>query len=456
MILKEQTIIAQCTPQGSGAIAMLRLSGDQAIVIASKICKLPGNRQTLLEKNSHTVHYGQIIDQNNNLIDQAMFIVMQGPKTFTGEHTVEITCHNNPFIVDKIINLAIIYGARLAQKGEFAKRAFLNDKIDLTQAEAINSLIHAHTENALRKSLAQLTGNLNQWSEQIENSLLRSIAFCEASFEFIDEEIDFSPQIKNELTQIIDLISQAQASNQIEQQIKEGLKVAIIGSVNAGKSSLFNALLKKDRAIVTPIAGTTRDVIEAGIYTNQNYLTLIDTAGLRQTQDHIEQIGITKSFEQAKLSDIILLTFDASRKITPLELNVYQEIFDSFKHKIILVANKADQPNLLELPKDFSPIILVSTVKSKGLDHLNLAIKNKIDEILAQDTAPFLLNQRQFNILSSVRDSCEQMLKMLVHPEFEIISLHLNETLQILANLSGKSITEKSMDTIFREFCVGK
>lgn len=454
MSFNEQTIIAQCTPKGSGAIALIRISGREAIKIADLISSLP-SKQKLALQASHTIHYGHILD-NQELIDQVMLIVMQAPKTFTGEHTVEITCHNNPFIVDKIINIAIKHGARLAQKGEFTQRAFLNGKIDLTQAEAIDSLIHAHTEQALKKSLAQLSGNLATWSMEIENKLLKCIAFSEASFEFIDEEMDFSPQIKHELQAIITAISLAQQANNISQQIKDGLRIAIIGSVNAGKSSLFNALLNKERAIVTPIAGTTRDVIEAGIYTKQHYLTLVDTAGLRETNDQIEAIGINKSLIEAQLADIILLTFDTSRAITPAELTVYQEIFNKFKDKIILVANKSDQTNLLKLPLDFQNIVPVSSETKIGLEALEKQIQTSIDQILSQDTAPFLLNQRQFSVLTSVLLQVEQILKMLACPEFELISLHLNEALQILSNLSGKSVTEKSMDTIFREFCVGK
>lgn len=455
MNFNEQTIIAQCTPQGNGAIALIRLSGGNTLQIANKIAKLSGS-QKLIDQASHTVHYGHIVDQDGQIIDQVMFIVMHAPRTFTGEHVVEITCHNNPFIIDKIINLAIINGARSAQKGEFAQRAFLNDKIDLVQAEAINSLIHAHTEQALKKSLAQLAGNLSHWTQAIEKQLLKCVALSEASFEFIDEEIDFTPQIKQELHDILNTIHQAQQANNIQQQIKEGIRVAIIGSVNAGKSSLFNALLHKERAIVTPIAGTTRDVIEAGIYTKQHYMTLVDTAGLRQTNDQIEQMGIMRSLEQAELADIILLTFDTSRQITPAELKAYLEIYNKFKTKIILVGNKSDQANLLNLPPDFTPITNLSASSKIGLDLLSNQIQNKVDQILSQDTAPFLLNKRQFNVLTSVYASCQQIIKMLTCPEFELISLHLNETLQILSNLSGKTVSENGMDTIFREFCVGK
>lgn len=455
MTTANQTIIAQCTPQGSGALALLRLSGDDAVKVADSIGKL-ADKQTLFSKTTHTVHYGHIVDNDQNLIDQVMFIVMQAPKTFTGENTVEITCHNNPFIIEKIIDLAIANGARLAQKGEFAQRAFLNNKLDLSQAEAINSLIHAHTEQALKKSFSQLEGSLSHWITAIEERLLKCIAFCESSFEFIDEDIDFAPQINNELKQIVKDIEQAKESYNIQSQIKEGVRVAIIGSVNAGKSSLFNTLLKKDRAIVTSIAGTTRDSIEAGIYTKQHYITLVDTAGLRQTEDTVEKIGIERSLTEAKLADIILLTFDISRKISQAELDVYLKIFNENKDKTILVLNKGDQDQILELPKTLDSAIKVSAETQLGIDELEKLILAKVDQLVSQDVAPFLLNQRQFKILSSVNINAHKILKMLTQPEYELISLHLNEVLQELSTLSGKSITEKGMDTIFREFCVGK
>ncbi len=451
----DATIIAQCTPSGSGAIALLRLSGADAIIIVDRFSKLTQG-QTLKAQASHTVHYGQIIDQDKQVVDQVMFIVMIAPKTFTGENVVEITCHNNPFIIEKIIGLAIFHGARLAHKGEFAQRSFLNNKIDLVQAEAINSLIHAHTEQAMQKSLSQLKGSLTNWSQQIEQSLYKCLALSEASFEFIDEEMDFGPQIRTELEQVITQIKLAQQSYGIQQQIKDGVRIAIIGTVNAGKSALFNALLKRERAIVTPIAGTTRDSIEAGIYTNQHYLTLVDTAGLRQTDDYVEQIGIERSMAEAHQADLILLVFDTSRMVTPAELAIYQEIMTKYQDKIILVGNKCDQIIKLELPDQFKNLNLVSAQGLNGLTELEALVLGRIKQLLETDSSPFLLNQRQFNILSTVASNCQQILTMITNPEYELISLHLNEILQILSALTGQSITEQGLETIFREFCVGK
>lgn len=455
MLPSNQTIVALCTPQGSGAIALIRLSGNQSIAIVDRFSKLV-NKQKLIDQATHTVHLGKVIDQDGQTIDQVMFIVMHSPRTFTGENVVEITCHNNPFIIDQIISLAIANGARPALKGEFSQQAFLNDKLDLSQVEAINSLIHAHTEAALKKSLAQLDGSLSHWTAQIEKKLLKCIALAEASFEFIEEEVDFAPQINEELSSIIEIITKAKSAYGIQQQIREGFRIALIGTVNAGKSSLFNALLNKERAIVTPIAGTTRDVIEAGIYTKTHYLTIVDTAGLRQTNDQIEKIGIERSLAEAKTADIILLVFDVSRPITDMELIAYQEIYNQYLDKIIVVCNKNDLPNQITLPKELSKPIHLSTKLKQNLNELDVAINSKIESILAQDTSPFLLNQRQLNVFNLVAVSCHKILKMLACPEYELISLHLNEVIQILSSISGKTVTEDSLETIFREFCVGK
>ena len=265
------TIIAQCTPRGSGAIALLRISGLQAFTIVDKFSLL-ASKQKISDVSSHTIHYGQIIDLNNEVVDQVMFIVMRAPKTFTGENVIEITCHNNPFIIEKIISLSIENGARLAQPGEFAKRSFLNGKIDLIEAEAINELLNAHTQESLKKSLANLEGSFSNFIQKIEIKLMHCLALCNASFEFLDDEIEFESQIKEEISNIVDDIIELKKTFNKRQQIKEGIRIALIGSVNAGKSSLFNALLNKERAIVSSIAGTTRDSIEASVFTSDYFL----------------------------------------------------------------------------------------------------------------------------------------------------------------------------------------
>ena len=337
-------IIAQCTPQGSGAIALLRLSGENAFTIADAISKLPSQKK-ISAQPTHTIHYGWVIDANGNNIDQVLFLIMHAPHTFTGDDTIEITCHNNPFIIQNILSAAISAGARLAQEGEFSRRAVENNKIDILQAEAINDLIHANTQLALKQSLSQLEGSFTQWIILLEKQLIKALALSEASFEFIDEEnMEFNLQIKEIIDAVLATSNKLKNTFDQQQQIRQGIRIAIIGSVNAGKSSLFNKLLQQNRAIVTNIAGTTRDAIEAGLYKNNNYWTLIDTAGLRTTNDIIEQMGITRSHEEAHKADIILLVFDSSQALTDSEIAVYQDLLNSYANKIIIINNKTDLP----------------------------------------------------------------------------------------------------------------
>ncbi len=488
----QETIIAQCTPTGEGAIALLRLSGDNAIAVTDRIARLSSGKK-LNQLQTHTIHFGEVVDDAGNSVDQLLFLLMKAPKTFTGQDTVEITCHNNQFIIEKIIAQAIAHGARLADKGEFTKRAFLHGKIDLVQAEAIKELIHANTQQALKKSLAQLQGSLSHWIKEIQTNLLKARAFCEASFEFLDEEISFAPQIKKNLQSIFSTIAQLKKNFDQQNQIREGIRIALIGSVNAGKSSLFNALIGKDRAIVTNIAGTTRDVIEAGVYRDGNYWTIADTAGLRQTKDTIEQKGIERSFQEAQKADVIILVSDASEELTNEETKVYNELREKYGNKIIEVMSKVDliQNNNLNIQgrsqqKETSikapsqkNILTSSRVTRHSLGEgavvsrdplktsatnpesiaiLEQTIKEKVAEILKNADSPFLLNKRQFNLLLGLEKQLEKILQML-KPKlvaYELLSYELRIALEQISELTGKSIDEEGLDMIFKQFCVGK
>lgn len=454
---EDQTIIAQCTPQGSGAIALLRLSGSDAIRIADAMGRLASGKK-LNALSSHTIHFGHIVDASGHKIDQVMFLLMHGPRTFTGQNTVEITCHNNQALIEQIIGCAIEQGARIAQHGEFTRRAVEHGKIDLMQAEAINELIHAQTELALKKSLAQLEGTLSGTITEIEKELIKALAFSEASFEFIDEEhLEFGDRIKEIIQNTHHIIEQALSSFNQQQHIREGIRIALIGSVNAGKSSLFNALLGKNRAIVTNIAGTTRDSIEAGIYRNGNHCTLVDTAGLRQTDDIIEQEGIKRSFEQAHKADIVLLIFDTAREMLEAEYDVYKQLLNQYQEKVIVVGNKADQPLHSHAHLYNTADVKVSAKDAASLVPLELAMQEKIKQLFKQCDSPFLLSKRQFNLLTGLHHKLTEIAPMLDKPiQYELVSYHLQDALTLLSELTGKSISEQGMDAVFREFCVGK
>lgn len=452
-----ETIIAQCTPQGNGAIALLRISGNNALLVANAISRLSQNKK-LIGQATHTIHYGWIVDNQNTILDQVLFFVMHAPHTFTGDDTVEITCHNNQFIINNIINAAIAAGARIAQQGEFSRNAVMNNKIDITQAEAINDLIHSNTQLSLKQSLAQLQGSLSNWINFIEKKLITALAFSEASFEFLDEEnMSFEHQIKNIINEIIDNISNLKKTFDQQQHIRNGIRIALIGLVNAGKSSLFNALLGKERAIVTNIAGTTRDVIEAGLYKNGNYWTMIDTAGLRKTDDVIEQMGIQRSHEEAQKADIILLILDGSCALNNNELSTYNTLLSTYADKTIVINNKADLPHCNNNQLSHNITLFASNQLPATITTIEAAIQNKINLLFQSIESPFLLNKRHIQSLLSLEQELLIIVPMLSgNVSYELVSYHLQNALTTLSEFTGKTISEAGMDAVFREFCVGK
>ena len=459
-------IVAQCTPQGSGAIALIRLSGAQACAVADHICKT-ANGQKITDAASHTVHFGYAVDLAGSTIDQVMIAIMHAPRTFTGEHVVEITCHNNQFIIEDIIARAVRAGARPARAGEFARRAFQNGKIDLIKAEAINDLIHAQTQQALKKSLAQLSGSFSQWICELEQDVLKSLMLCEAGLEFLDEEVDFSSDIKTSIAAVLKKISTVKKTFDTHEHIRRGFRVVLIGSVNAGKSSLFNALLGYKRAIVSAQAGTTRDTVEAGLTLNGNYLTVIDTAGIRQTENSIEQEGVMRSYDEAQKADIILLVFDGSRALLPEEADLYKKICAYYQNKVIPVHHKADSTEHPEnfgmfLMQDAGPAFGENILKTTASDQtciqkLEKSIDGKIRALCATLDSPFLLNKRQHALLSELENRLEHILTGMQHAFHPELTAHeLRSALESITELTGKSITDAAVDAIFKEFCVGK
>ncbi len=449
-------IISQCTPSGSGALALIRLSGDACLNVVDALAQLPSPKK-LDHTKSHTIHYGWIVDTTGNQIDQVLFLVMRAPHTFTGQDTVEITCHNNPFIIQAIIEQAIIRGARHAEPGEFTKRAYLNKKIDLIQAEAVNELISAHTRQALQKSLGQLQGSLSKIIGSIEEQLLHAHALCQASFEFIEEEnISFDEQIRTIISTTRQHIGTIKENYAQQKHIRDGVRIALIGAVNAGKSSLFNRLIKNNRAIVTPIAGTTRDAIESGVYRANTYATFIDTAGLRQTNNIIEKEGIKRSLDQAQQADLILLVIDSSRTYTAQERAIYSQLIERYREKIIIVANKCDLKSAFE-PFEDMPIVAVSTITETNITALETAIAEKIKLLLGRGNAPYLVNKRHHETLAQVDHQLEKLQTMMAQNlQHEIVAIHLQTVLETLTELTGTSISHESMNAIFKTFCVGK
>lgn len=456
-IIRRETIIAECSPKGRGAVSLLRLSGPDALSIADHLVVL-SPAATLQVLPTHTIHYGWIVDQQGQRVDQVLLLLMKAPKTFTGEDTIEITCHGNPFIVQEIIALAITHGARLAQPGEFTQRAVMHDKIDLVQAEAIHDIVTANTQVALKQSLSQLHGSLSHVLNALEHDLLSALALSDASFEFIDEDEEFGTQVLNYITKVANAIAHALACTGNTKIIKQGVRIALIGSVNTGKSSLFNALLSTNRSIVTDQAGTTRDTIEALLEKSGTFITLIDTAGLRFTHDRIEQEGIERSRNEAHAADIILLIYDGTRELNAYERTVYQEIEQTYAHKILSVTTKKDL--LVNKSDRLSPheSIGVSSHTQEGIDGLHAHITQKIDLLVKAGNAPFLLNERQHLLLTTLAQDLTHITSLLHRRPvaYELVSYHLRDALAHVSSLTGKTVSEQSMDLIFRQFCIGK
>ena len=452
----EQVIVAQATPQGAGAIAMLRVSGDRAIEIVDAIAHVPGNKK-LVDQDSHTIHYGWVVDKAGQHIDQVLFLLMRSPKTFTGENVVEITCHNNQFLVEQIIDIIIQAGARLADQGEFTRRAVLHGKVDLVQAEAINELIHAQTSQALKQSLRQLEGSFSAWIANIEKQLIHIVAYCEASFEFLDEEISFELQIKERLRLVQVDVTQVLATFDKRQYVTQGVRIALVGSVNAGKSSLFNALINRQRAIVTDIAGTTRDTIEAGVYNDGAFVTFVDTAGLRESQDVVEKIGIDRSFQEVTSSDLILMVFDATATYNQDELAVYQSIAQQYADKIIFVQNKIDAGSNVLPFLEQDQVVAISVAHKKNVDQLRMKIDEKINALMHVGQSPCLLNKRQYTLLLLLESELELIKSSIAtRMDYELLVILVNDAIAKLSELTGKTVTEDALNAIFREFCVGK
>lgn len=458
----QESIIALATPKGSGAIAMLRISGNDSFDVVSRISKL-SSKKDILNVNTHSIHHGYIYDKDE-IVDEVLFFLMRGPKTFTGQDTIEISCHNNQFIIERIIELSINAGARMALPGEFTQRAYLNNKIDLIQAESINEIIGAQTQLALRKSMSQLKGSLSNFFSKIEEDLFSLLGIVEGSFEFFEEEhqdFDINNLIKDNLENLLNKLNDLKANFNQQQQIKDGIKISLIGTVNAGKSTLFNSLLKKDRAIVTDIAGTTRDIIESCVYRNGNFWQLTDTAGLRFTDDFIEKKGIERSLEQANLSDIILLVFDSSSDILDEQILAYKQIADQHNKKIIPILNKIDikkHSALQKIEQEFNfNFQQVSAKNNTGLDNLENLIEEKIQQLFTDLDSAFLLNKRQYSSILELVKGLEFIKKeFLGSMEYELIAHHIKSMLDKISDLTGKNVNEKMLDKIFSDFCIGK
>lgn len=458
---QEETIAAISTPFGESGIGIVRMSGSLAEPIAKKIFK---PKKDLPSFVSHHFHFGEIIDnQSGNPVDEVLIILMKSPKTYTREDIVEIHCHGGYFILQKVLELVLREGARMAQPGEFTKRAFLNGRIDLTQAEAVIDLIRARTQTSLEIAGQQLRGGLFKEMAELKAKLIEHLALIEAHIDFPEEEIEpiAFRELKKDTERMIRQVEEWITSYEEGRIFREGISCAIVGKTNVGKSSLLNVLLKEERAIVTPIPGTTRDVIEEVLNIYGIPVRLMDTAGLRKPTDSIEQEGVRRAKERVADSDFILLMLDGSRTLNNDDKEIFGEIKDKKK---VVVLNKNDLPlkiTLEEVKRFFpeDPSISISALKNEGIDGLKKTIYTSLvhREVRATPEHLIIANIRHKNALTQVKDNLSHAIKGLEEKtSLEFIALEVRSALDALGEMVGETTTEEVLDRIFEQFCIGK
>jgi tRNA modification GTPase len=460
-MLPDETIVAIATPLGEGGLAVIRLSGANAFAIADK-CFLPIGKSSLKPSAAptHTIQFGKIV-RDGKTIDEVLLAVLRAPRTFTREDTVEISCHGGILPAKLVLDALLASGACLAAPGEFTQRAFLNGRIDLAQAEAVADVIHSRTELALTAANEQLAGKLSQRINHLRDDLMLTLAHVEAHIDFPDEDI--SPDTKENLLLRLEngifFMDELLRTANEGQLLRRGVRATIIGRPNAGKSSLLNQLLGRDRAIVSPIAGTTRDTIEETANIRGIPVVFIDTAGLREARDEIEVEGIRRSRESLASAEFILHVLDASEPLTSADEIYLNEFSDKKK---ILVLNKTDLPKKLELPSSLithhSPLITVSSLSGQGIEALKDAIKNLVwaGEIKAE-MLQVAINSRHQDALNRARFSARAATDALrAAVTLELVAMDLRIAANAVGEIVGKTTTEDLLDSIFSAFCIGK
>ena len=451
--MRKDTIAAIATAMSNSGIGIVRVSGQDSLDIVRKIYK--GK-----ELRDHAIHYGYIVD-GDETIDEVLVMVMKAPHSFTGEDTVEINCHGGVYVVKRILETVIRAGARPAEPGEFTKRAFLNGKIDLSQAEAVIDVINSKNEYALKSSVSQLKGNVQKKIKEIREEIIYHTAFIETALDdpehiSVDGYGDTLKITVDKLIYELELLLKSSDNGRI---IKEGIKTVIVGKPNAGKSSLLNVLVGEERAIVTDIAGTTRDVLEETINLNGISLNIMDTAGIRETEDIVEKIGVDKAKEYANEADLIVYVMDASRELDKNDYDIIDMIGDK---KAVILLNKSDLTTVLS--KDMiksiidKPIISISAKEEQGIEEFETILKEMFfqGEISFNDEV-YITNIRHKTAISDAYDSLQKVIVSIENdmPE-DFYSIDLLDAYESLGSITGETIGEDLVNEIFSKFCMGK
>ena len=455
------TISAISTAPGTGGIGIVRVSGKDAIGIIDKIFKSKSGKK-LADCDSHTINYGHIIDtETGQTVDEVLVMLMRGPRTFTTEDVVEINCHGGPLPVEKVLMATLAAGARLADAGEFTKRAFLNGRIDLSQAEAIIDVIEAKTDVSLSQAIGQLEGNLSKKIKEYQREILGVIAQIEVSIDYPEYDMD-EPELnyEDEINRVKEKMENLLSTADTGKMIREGVKTAIIGKPNVGKSSLLNALLQENKAIVTDIPGTTRDIVEAYLNIDGIPFKLLDTAGIRETEDVVEKIGVGLSKATMEEADLVIMILDSSSALTDEDRDIMSRAKDK---NIIFVLNKEDLPPMItrEIVEAYTqdhPLIYISTKSKKGVEDLQVAMKSFVNqgkvEVSNQAT---IANVRHKEALVKAIQSLDKVVEAIAlgMPE-DLMAIDLHDAYGYLGMIIGETIKEEIISELFTRFCLGK
>ncbi|MFY0714238.1 tRNA uridine-5-carboxymethylaminomethyl(34) synthesis GTPase MnmE [Seonamhaeicola sp. NFXS20] len=462
-MINQDTIVALATPSGAGAIAVIRLSGKEAINIAEKQFKSVSGKQ-LSKQPTHTIHLGHIIDEERT-IDEVLVSVFKNPNSYTGENVVEISCHGSNYIQQEIIQLFLRKGCRMATAGEFTLRAFLNGKLDLSQAEAVADLIASDNEASHQIAMQQMRGGFSSEIAKLREELLNFASLIELELDFAEEDVEFAnrTQFKELIDRITLVLKRLIDSFAVGNVIKNGIPVAIVGEPNVGKSTLLNALLNEDRAIVSDIAGTTRDTIEDEISIGGIGFRFIDTAGIRETQDEVESIGIKKTFEKIEQSQVTVYLFDSYNSIS--NLNQVKLEIEKIKNKhpqkpLLVIANKIDRLNesqKLELQNNIEGIHLISAKTGLGVESLTNSLLNLINQGALRNNETIVTNTRHYDSLlkaleevSKVKEGLETGLSG------DLLAIDIRQALYHFGEITGEITSDDLLGNIFANFCIGK
>ena len=458
--MNDDTIAAISTPLGEGAIGIVRLSGEEAVKIANRIF----TGSDLTKVDSHTIHYGKIVDpKTDEMIEEVMISLMRAPKTFTREDVVEINCHGGLASVNRLLELVLERGARLAEPGEFTKRAFLNGRIDLSQAEAVMDLIRAKTDKAMDVAIKQLDGKLSKLIQRLRQDLIETVAHVEVNIdypEYDDVEEMTKGVLLEKTTDVYQEIEKLLLMAKQGKILREGISTAIIGRPNVGKSSLLNTLVQENKAIVTDIPGTTRDVIEEYVNIRGVPLRLIDTAGIRETEDIVEKIGVERSRQALKEADLILLVLNNNETLSDQDRQLFELVNDL---ELIVLINKTDLAdklarNEVEQLANGHPIVSTSLIEERGIDELEEAITSLFFAgQLESDDISYVSNVRHIQLLKQAMSALDEAKSAIdLGMPLDLIQIDVTRAWSILGEIVGDTVHDSLIDQLFSQFCLGK